>query len=399
MTKLLVVDEHHYYRDDQNQVWIPSQNDSTFWDRYLEVFDSIKVVARIKKVSQRPKGMILSSKDGVEFYDILDYTGPYEYAKNILKIRKQLKDVYSDCSHAIFRIPSELSFNIFKGYYKSNKPFAVEVLIDPWDALSPKVTRSIVRPYVRLRWFHWTKKLCKLANGTAYVTKYALQKRYPPRMNYFKNSTNSFTTNYSSLDINEDYYYNRNIIEKDVYKIVHVGSMQNYIKGQDILIRALAKVKEANIKFQMYFIGDGKIRNVFEEYVEKYNLRKETVFTGLLPGSSAVRDYLLDADLFVYPTKAEGLPRVLLEAMACSLPILATPVNGIPELLPNEVLINPLDYTSFANKIINVLDNKELRNKMSKDNYIKSLEYEHSILQARRKDFYQKLKTLGEIRK
>jgi hypothetical protein len=163
MTKLLIIDDHHYLRDKDNLVWISSQNVSSFWDRYLQVFDTIKVVARIENVTKAPEGMVLSSKKNVEFYEIYNYIGPYDFIINFFKIKKQLKNVYSDCTHAIFRLPSELAFITFNSYFKSNKPFATELLVDPWNSLGPKTTKSLVRPFVRLRWFLLTKKMVRLA--------------------------------------------------------------------------------------------------------------------------------------------------------------------------------------------------------------------------------------------
>ena len=56
-------------------------------------------------------------------------------------------------------------------------------------------------------------------------------------------------------------------------------------------------------------------------------------------------------DVFIFPSKSEGLPRAVIEAMAVGLPCLSTPVGGIPELIDEEYLFDPLDEMGFTNAI------------------------------------------------
>lgn len=122
-----------------------------------------------------------------------------------------------------------------------------------------------------------------------------------------------------------------------------------------------------------------------EEYV---------TFTGLLSSPQKVRDILIQADIFVFPTKAEGLPRALIEAMAVGLPCLSTPVNGIPELLNDKYLFDPLDVDGFVNKIIELINSPQILNEMSKENIEKAREYTLDKLKIRRTEFYMKLRKL-----
>ena len=398
MNKLLVVDEHRYYRTPDGKVWIPSQNDYNFWKRYLAVFERVKVVSRIEDIDSVPEHMLLSSGQNIEFVAISNYVGPYQYLKNIHSVRKQLRGVFDDCSHAIFRLPSELSFNIIPSYLKSNKPFGIELLIDPWDALSPRAAKSVVSPIVRLRWYFLVKKYCKIANGVAYVTKYALQKRYPCKSMLDKGMNKEyFTANYSSIDMDKSFIGTpKQYEDMKSFIITHVGTMHNLVKGQDVLLKAIKLVKDKGFKVKVNLVGDGRIKNQFIKLAKELKIDKDVDFVGHLKGSGEVRDYLIKSDLFVFPTKAEGLPRVIIEAMACGLPCISTPVNGTPELIRSDLLVEATDIKGFSEKIQWLISNPNMMESISKKNIEIASEYTADKLQIKRTEFYRNLYAINQ---
>ena len=138
------------------------------------------------------------------------------------------------------------------------------------------------------------------------------------------------------------------------------------------------------------------MRSEFQRMALSYEVADYIEFTGLLSGSQAIRQELLGADLLVFPTKGEGLPRTVIEAMAVGLPCLSTPVNGIPELLPAECLFSQQDDEAFAKKAWDILTNPSLYQKLSRQNLDKAASYEYDALAARRDMFYKKLQYLGE---
>ena len=78
--------------------------------------------------------------------------------------------------------------------------------------------------------------------------------------------------------------------------------------------------------------------------------------------------YMVAADVFVLPSISEGLPVVILEAMACGVPVIASRISGIPDVLVNEyngLLIEPKCVQDLANAIISVLSNENLRSSLS----------------------------------
>jgi glycosyltransferase involved in cell wall biosynthesis len=114
-------------------------------------------------------------------------------------------------------------------------------------------------------------------------------------------------------------------------RLVCVGRLCEQ-KGQRLLIEAAARLAAQGIALEIVFAGDGELRGELESLIDKVRLSGRVRITGWL-SSSQVREEILAARALVLPTLAEGLPVVLMEAMALRRPVLTTYVAGIPELV------------------------------------------------------------------
>ena len=103
-------------------------------------------------------------------------------------------------------------------------------------------------------------------------------------------------------------------------------------KGQMLLVDAACRLATEGVDFELVFAGDGKLRGEIEALVARHNLRSQVRITGWLSGDQ-VRDEILAARALVMPSFAEGLPVVIMEAMALRRPVISTYVAGIPELV------------------------------------------------------------------
>jgi glycosyltransferase involved in cell wall biosynthesis len=103
-------------------------------------------------------------------------------------------------------------------------------------------------------------------------------------------------------------------------------------KGQLLLIEAAAFLADKGIAFELVLVGDGPMRQEIEDLVQKCELGARVRITGWI-SSSEVREEILAARALVLPSFAEGLPVVIMEAMALRRPVLSTYVAGIPELV------------------------------------------------------------------
>lgn len=154
------------------------------------------------------------------------------------------------------------------------------------------------------------------------------------------------------------------------YTIGSIGRLSEE-KGYRYLIEAFNLLIQKGINSNLIIIGEGKERNFLERLIEKYRLTDRV----LLPGYCfSARNYLTYLDIFVLPSLTEGLPITLLEAMQAKVPIVATRVGGIPDVLKNNIdalLVEPRDQENLAKSINLVFDNSKLGDRLVSRSYNK----------------------------
>ncbi len=114
-------------------------------------------------------------------------------------------------------------------------------------------------------------------------------------------------------------------------RLVSVGRLAEQ-KGQLLLVEASARLRDRGTDFELVIVGDGPMRDELEQLIDRLGLRDRVRITGFLD-NRAVRRELEAARALVLPSFAEGLPVVIMEAMALGRPVIATSIAGIPELV------------------------------------------------------------------
>jgi colanic acid/amylovoran biosynthesis glycosyltransferase len=159
------------------------------------------------------------------------------------------------------------------------------------------------------------------------------------------------------------------------FQIVCVGRLAP-VKGQHILIRAMAALVEEGRDIRLRFAGDGPDRDALRRDVENRGLSDRIVFEGNVNQDKLV-DLYRQADALVLSSFAEGLPVVLMEAMAMEIPCVAPWVNGIPEIMAHEhdgLMVPPGDAATLARAIARLMDDAELRRTLGQNARVKVLE-------------------------
>jgi colanic acid/amylovoran biosynthesis glycosyltransferase len=114
-------------------------------------------------------------------------------------------------------------------------------------------------------------------------------------------------------------------------RLVNVGRLSEQ-KGQLLLVRAAAQLRDEGVPFELVIVGDGPLRKQIEELVEHLDLREHVRITGFV-SNQAVQQELEAARALVLPSFAEGLPVVIMEALSLGRPVISTYIAGIPELV------------------------------------------------------------------
>lgn len=157
--------------------------------------------------------------------------------------------------------------------------------------------------------------------------------------------------------------FSSEIIERhkhDIWLVSTGEHTQN--KNLAVLISALKKFKrDGRTNIFLTLMSDGELRTELSEIVEREKLEDQVFFTGFIPEA---RTYLKAFDIFLMPSRKEGFPYGLLEAGAAGLPVIASRVGGIPELITHEhsgLLINPDNETTLIDALVALLDSTSLR--------------------------------------
>jgi glycosyltransferase involved in cell wall biosynthesis len=128
-------------------------------------------------------------------------------------------------------------------------------------------------------------------------------------------------------------------------------------KGQRILIESSRKVLESRKDVLFVLVGDGTDRKLLEDKIQEYKLKERFILAGKKKHSE-IPVWMNAADILCIPSLSEGVPTVLFEALGCGIPVVATSVGGIPEIIQNDnhgVLLPPDDKVALTNALANAL--------------------------------------------
>ncbi|MEN6414429.1 MAG: glycosyltransferase family 4 protein [Veillonellales bacterium] len=364
-----------------------SELDEILLMRYLRVFDNIILVLRTKEVNFLDPFYSIPLNDArIEVYEVPMFQGPIEYAKVYFKVRKVIKRASKKADMGIFRLPSTVGTIACNFIKNSGKPYLVEVVANPYETVV-KVKCFIISVLMKI--IH--KSLvanCKKAKGVAYVTKKQLPDIYPA-------NDYAITEFYSSVELNKDYFFNeRNFPQERPFKIIHIANniTQSDSKGIVTALHVIGELVKNGLDVSIVFVGERKIANLFDNIAKEIGITDRVNFVGRKT-KKELRELLIKSDLLLFPSRSEGLPRVIIEANALSLPCVASDVGGIRELLEDDVLFDVDDYKGMANKITEIFSNKELYEHLCKVNFENAKLFESSILNKKRDKFYSALLT------
>ena len=176
------------------------------------------------------------------------------------------------------------------------------------------------------------------------------------------------------------------------YDILFVGRLTKQ-KSVEILLKAIKILKNKYSKnLKIAIVGDGELKENLNNLTVELGVNREVKFLGV---RKDVKELMVSSKIFVLPSRWEGFGLVIIEAMSNMLPVIATNVGGIPELIENGkdgILVPPENPKALARAINSLLENEELQKKLSQTAYKKVREkYSIDTYSVHMLDFYKSL--------
>ena len=378
--RIAVTSDYHFRRGTDG-IYTDATYPYEFWLALREVFDEVIVIARVG-FGLVAAGHLRADGPGVRFAAVPDFVGGRGGLRHSGALAAIALAAVGDADVVLLRAPGVIATAAHVAALARRRPYGVEIGGDPFESLtaaSAGLARfaTIAAGLLRVQ--------LRDAIATRYVTEGAIQRRYPP-------PRGRFTTAASDLELPDALFDEPPvaITDRDVLELIWVGALARPYKGVDVLLAALARTARPH---RLTLVGDGVLREALTADAATRGLADRVRFAGMVGVGAPVFALLRAADLFVLPSRTEGLPRALIEAMAVGLPCLATRVGGVPELLAADALVDVDDVDGLARAIDAVAAAPPRRRAMAAANQARARGFRLSVRRQRMDEFYRALRT------
>lgn len=249
-----------------------------------------------------------------------------------------------------------------------------------------RVHRSFVVRSLSIPLWIMTRTMTKHANFAYYVTQEYLQKKYPC------NGKILGCSDVEELNCDENELKARlnkiNNLNRQI-KIGIVGAVSVRLKGHDIAIKAISNLKSRGIDhYRLELVGGGNADRL-KGLAKELGVENRVCFLGEKNRDDVLK-WMNDIDIYIHPSRSEGLPRTILEAMSHATPCICTRVGGVPELIDQKWLFSPNKKGAseeLANLIVK-MNADEMKVEANK-NFNKAKKYSPDILEKKILDFFE----------
>jgi glycosyltransferase involved in cell wall biosynthesis len=376
-TRVLLCVEQRFEKTPDGEVWTGGHYPYDFLKRYLEAGRELVVLARIRDVGERPTRARRASGPGVRWAPLPQYRGALEFFLCGIGIARAVVRAACSTDAILVRAPSMTGSTAAWIGRSRGVPIFAEVIGDPNEVFAPGHFDHPLRAVMRAASARSQAYVCRKSLAACYVS-HGLAKRYPCAGHAYV---------CADCVIPPDWFAQapRRNFTTGHLRIVAIGTMEVPYKRHDVLLRALALATEqaAPVQISLDLVGDGRLRADLEQLATSLGVTDRVTFHGFIADRSELRGILEQADLMVHTSVTEGMPNVIIEAMAQGLPCLGTPVGGIPELLPQQCLVPVADVEALSREIVRLAQAPEALEMMSAQNLARSSGFSQAEWQKR----------------
>lgn len=326
------------------EIMSPHMGYRTFGARFVDFFDGVVIAARAFEGARAVGEVVTGPK--VEFWDLGSNRGAVSLLLSIPRLLNRLWRVVGSPGVILIRFPGNIAVLTMLLCLLSGRKFSAEIVADPADYFSGDASTHPLRRVAKVVHVYFTKLAARKSQSVRYVTSRYLQSKYP--------SKPDISFGFSDVYLPDSLFAENSGLRKTLsavdFRLVNIGMMHNHSKGHIVLLDAVSELRKKGIALRLSLVGDGTLRKEFEEYARRLMIEDVVDFIGVI-SAEEVRALLREHDLFVLASFQEGLPRAMLEAMAVGLPVLATKVGGIPDVLPQQQLFRAGDRPELVKAI------------------------------------------------
>lgn len=351
-------------------------------ERYSYLADDISFMMRTKPISGDRK--FTPVPKAVKVISVPNFKSPKTYFTMKRRAEQIVEQQIKNSDIVVLRSQSSIAQLALPYIHTYQKPYIIESVGCSWDSYwNHGLLGKMVAPYMYMK----TKMAIAEAKYVYYVTTEFLQRRYP---------TKGKTVCCSNVVLNK---LDERILSARLDKIKKFNPTKKLVlgtaaaldtryKGHEYVIRALKSLISAGYNVEYRLAGGltgSKPNSFLEDLAREENVLDRVIFCGSL-SSDQMAAYYDSLDIYVQPSKQEGLPRAVIEAMSRGCPAIGTNIAGIPELIQNEFLFKK----GSTKELIDALDRilKKDLSKIAEENFNKAKEYERDKLVRRRERFY-----------
>jgi glycosyltransferase involved in cell wall biosynthesis len=312
------------------------------WLGFLGPFDEIVLVTRVEAAATTAGYPV--EGPGVRIAEAPYFRGPFAFLRTIQRQRRWVREELLD-PHAVYgsRMPNLLGTLVARRAARLGAPFLAQLVGDPEDVLRSEYPGVLGTALGRLSRWQTRRELVR-ADAAIYVTRRTLQAKYPA-------SASALTLARSNVVLSESSFAAAPRVYREPLgrlTLISVGSHETRYKGHDLLVTGVARLVARGFDLEAVIVGDGKHNARLRQHAIDEGVADRVTFLGALPGAEEVRAELAKADMYVLASRQEGLPRALIEAMACGIVCIGADVGGTAELLDADHLFRPGDAGALA---------------------------------------------------
>lgn len=328
-------------------------SDDSWWSSHTSVsvealsqyrgrYERVVLLARV--TDQDPGRSIPLSVPGVKVHPLRDNQSQRGLVRGLLGMWGRLRAVHiGPADLLVVRVPEFVSLVACLATSRRRGPRLAFVVAEP-AGVAEVFARGLAMRVLSHAMTGVARCIVRGSDGVVYVTRFHLQRVLPARPGTPTLARSNAKVSAEQLAERPRTYAGRT----GALSVVAAGTLDGDIKGFDLLIEAVSQARADGADVRCSILGRGSSAQSLRDLAESLGIGEVVEMPGFISSRSEMFERLSSADLFVMPSRSEGLPRVLVEAMASGMAAVGSRAGGIPELLDDDTLMDVGDVARLT---------------------------------------------------